>query len=496
MEVPAPVGRSEVAPSATAPETDQLPPLSRAAGLIAAAVGVVHLVAGSLHREYFLDEAMTVVIGRWHLDWGAVDQAPVAPLLAWLTNTVAPGSVPLLRIVPSLATAAAVLVAALIARELGGDRRAQILTALAQATGLYSALVGHWLTPYTLEPLQWLVIVWLLVRWIRVRRDRLLVWTGAVLGLAAETRFQVILFAAVLMAAVAVVGPRELLRRPAFWLAAALAGVLAAPTLIWQALHDWPQLAMAGAVAQESVLYGGRAGVAVGLVVTAGIIGTVLVLMGLVAVWTDERLRTYRFLSVTFIVLFVVFVATAGRYYYLFSLHGALAALGSVAFAHRRAAGRRTSNRVVWSGAILSVAGAVGAVVLGGILVSQRAPGPQVHEVAQAWSTLSPDQRARAVLYVPNYVSAAEIDTADPALGLPLVHSGHRSYGRFDPPPDTKDLVVYTGTDPAELAALTTDFQQIGGTAANPVWLGRIHDRTWSAAWPELRTFVMYDYHG
>lgn len=51
-------------------------------------------------------------------------------------DTIAPGSLLALRLPAVLATAAAVVVAALIARELGGDRRAQVLTAVAQATAV------------------------------------------------------------------------------------------------------------------------------------------------------------------------------------------------------------------------------------------------------------------------------------------------------------------------------------------------------------------------
>lgn len=123
-------------------------------GVIVAAVAVVHLVAGAVGRGYWFDEALQLALGRHHLDWGSADQPPAVPALAWLADTVAPASIPVLRIVPSLATAAAVLVAALIARELGGDRRAQTLTALAQATTLWVSFTGHWMTPYTLEPVQ------------------------------------------------------------------------------------------------------------------------------------------------------------------------------------------------------------------------------------------------------------------------------------------------------------------------------------------------------
>jgi 4-amino-4-deoxy-L-arabinose transferase-like glycosyltransferase len=122
-----------------------------------------------------------------------------------------------LRLPAVLATAAAVVIAALIARELGGDRHAQAMTAGAQATMLWITLAGHWLTPYTLEPVQWPTLGWLLVRWVRLREGRLLLGGGAVAGLAAETKFQVLLLCAVLLLAVAVFGPRALLRSPMLW---------------------------------------------------------------------------------------------------------------------------------------------------------------------------------------------------------------------------------------------------------------------------------------
>ena len=63
----------------------------------------------------------------------------------------------------------------------------------AQATVAWSTFAGHWLTPYTLEPVQWLLVIWLLVRWVRLRDDHLLVALGVVVGLAAMTKFQVLL---------------------------------------------------------------------------------------------------------------------------------------------------------------------------------------------------------------------------------------------------------------------------------------------------------------
>ncbi len=89
-----------------------------------ALVAFAHLVAAVAGgRGYWFDEMYMLAVGRNHLDWGSADQPPVAPLIAWVAEVVVPGSVLVLRIPAIVATVAAVVVVALIARELGGDRR-------------------------------------------------------------------------------------------------------------------------------------------------------------------------------------------------------------------------------------------------------------------------------------------------------------------------------------------------------------------------------------
>jgi 4-amino-4-deoxy-L-arabinose transferase-like glycosyltransferase len=207
---------------------------------IAGLVAPLHCTATAFGTGYWFDEVYMLAIGRYHLDWGSVDQPPLTPAVAALADAVAPGSMIALRLPAVLATAGSVVLAGLIAREFGCDRRARVFTAAAQATGLWTTLSGHWLTPNALEPLQWMLLVWLVIRWQRVRDDRLLIALGVLIGIAAMTKFQVMLLYLVLLVAVAIGGPRELLRRPLLWAGAALAVVIAMPTLIWQHLHGWP----------------------------------------------------------------------------------------------------------------------------------------------------------------------------------------------------------------------------------------------------------------
>jgi 4-amino-4-deoxy-L-arabinose transferase-like glycosyltransferase len=464
---------------------------TRAVVVIAAATGVAQLVAAVVGRNYWFDEVYMLAIGRNHLDWGSADQPPLVPALAALSDTVFPDSVVALRIPAIAATMAAVVVAALIAREMGGDGRAQTLVAAAQATALWASMGGHWLTPYTLEPVGWLLIVWLLVRWVRRRDDRLLLAVGVVAGLAAMTKFQVLLLCAVMMLAVLAVGPRELLRRRLLWAGVGVGALITAPTLWWQVRHGWPQLQMAEVVAGEAgALYGGRAGVAVQLILVAGVAAAALALYGLVRLVRDEALRDYRFLGVTFVVLYAVFVATAGRPYYLCGLYGALAAVGAVSLQRRREAGRTRWKWAVWPAYAVSAAVAVSAVVLGVTLTKSDSGEHLAQRAAQAYGQMPPEERDRTVLIGASYIVAAYLDGYSGEYDLPTAFSTNRSYGYFPPPDEGLDTVLFVGdSEPTRLRPHFAEVKKLDDADERvDIWLLTGPDEDWETLWPKVRT--------
>lgn len=456
---------------------------------IAAVVAVAHLVVGATGRGYWFDEVYMLAIGRNHLEWGSADQPPLAPLLAALMDWIAPGSILALRLPAILFTAAAVVVAALVARELGGDRRAQVLTAGAQATALWAALAGHWLTPYTLEPLQWLLLGWLLVRWLRVRDDRLLLALGVVAGIAAETKFQVLLLCVVLLVSVLVCGPRELLRRPMLWAGIAIGAIIALPTLVWQGLNGWPQLQMGAVVTSEAeALYGGRPGIAVTLLIFAGVAGTVLALYGLWRLLRADELRSYRFVAVTFLVLYVVFVITAGRPYYLSGLYGVLAAAGAVGLQRRREAGRRRWRWFAWPAYALSAAAAVGILVISASITQSEVGSDIARRAADAYHALPAGEREHTAIMGESYIIAAYVDGYSSRYGIPEAYSSNRSYGYFQPPPEETNAVLYIGSSPDELRPYFDQMRKVadGGEDAS-VWLCTGKRDSWASLWPRLR---------
>lgn len=179
------VGRHSLGPAPT------LTPADRGAGPFAfAPVALVVLVLGGLllavagRYGYHRDELYLIVCGR-HLAWGYPDQGPVTPAVAHVMDTLAPGSVAVLRIPAMLCLLATVVLAALLARELGGGGFAQVLTAVVVGTGVVALLGGHLLATPTIDLLVWTFLIYLVVRILAAPagpRDRLWLVVGIVAG--------------------------------------------------------------------------------------------------------------------------------------------------------------------------------------------------------------------------------------------------------------------------------------------------------------------------
>lgn len=172
---------------------------------VAAAAAVV-LVCSATRYGYFGDELYFLAAGR-RLSAGYADQGPVLPLLAAMMDTAAPGSLVALRLPAIIVTLVAVLVSAQIARELGGGRGAQVLTAVAYATSPFLLMQAKNLSTNAIDTALWVLITWLVVRWVRTRRDGLLLAAAAATAIDMQVKWLIPFFWVALAVAALVFGP-------------------------------------------------------------------------------------------------------------------------------------------------------------------------------------------------------------------------------------------------------------------------------------------------
>jgi 4-amino-4-deoxy-L-arabinose transferase-like glycosyltransferase len=491
-----------------------LPPLAIAPVLgIGAAVAVL-LVALAGRYGYHRDELYYLASGR-HLAWGYPDQPPLVPLIAQVMSNLAPGSLVLLRLPSALVTGVLVVLTALTTREFGGGRAAQVLAGAVIAVAPVVTGAGHLLSTTTFDLPIWALLTWLLLRILRTGDQRLWLAAGLAAGVGLmDTDLIAFLIVAVVVALV-VAGPREAFRSPWFYAGGALALAIWSPYLAWQAGYGWPELTVARSIAA------GQSGssapwwliVPEQFVLVSWYFSPVWI-AGLMRLIRDPRLRWCRAVGMAYPVLAVVFMATGGKPYYLAGMFPVLLAAGAES-AIRWLGREQVRLRRGLTVAAFALSIAVLPITLPVLPVSVVHNTPIValnydagetigwptfvHEIASAYRSLPPSQRASTTVLASNYGEAGAVDRFGPADGLPRAYSGHMSFWYWGPPPASATSAIVVGYERSQLnfcgsvrlATQLNNREQVGDDEQGaPVWICQDLRASWRDIWPSQRSFA------
>jgi 4-amino-4-deoxy-L-arabinose transferase-like glycosyltransferase len=445
----------------TSTSARQLPSINRAIFIVSACTLAV-LVAVSSRYGYHRDELYFLAAGH-HLAWGYPDQPPLVPLLARLLSTIDSGSVFVLRLPSALAAAATVTLTGLLARELGGRGPAQLLAAGAMATSALLYGADHYLNTAAFDLLAWTLLLWLIVRILRTHNQRLWLVVGVVAGVGLLNSDLVAFLMAAVVVGIVIAGPRRVLASPWVWAGGAIAAVMWAPYLVWQAQHGWPQLTVSRAIAAGS---SGTSQPRIQLlpfqlVLISPYLAPVWI-VGLFQLFRRSALRWCRAIAWAYPLLAVVFIATGGKSYYLAGILPVFLAAGAQPTIDWVSRGRSSRRRAaVGTALVLTAVGTVlatlpvlpvGALHRTPIVALNYDEGETVgwptyvSQIAAVYHQLPASQRPTTVVLTSNYGEAGAVERFGPADGLPgIAFSGQNGFWYWGPPPASASAYVTVG---------------------------------------------------
>lgn len=475
------------------------------AGLQAAA-----LIATSWRYGYHGDEFYFIVAGS-HPALGYPDQPPLVPFLAWAMHDIGSGSLLVLRLPSAVAGALTTVLAALTARELGGRRRAQVIAAACTAVSGFALAASHMTSTTTYDMLSTTAFLWLVTRALVRRSARTLFVAGVVAGVGFEAKPQVGIVAVAVATAIALVGPRWPLR--SWWTAAGVLAAtgLAAPYLMWQQQHGWPQITIAHNIGGSAE--GGRAGFIPFQVVMVSVFLVPVWIAGLLLPFRRETMWGLRFLPLAYLGLGAAYLVGNGKAYYLASLYPALLGFGALPAAAWTLRNRRRLGVLV---AAVIASGALNAFIALPLLPERSLQGsltmklnPDLGEnvgwprfittVAGAWDGLPARERAHTAIFTATYQEAGAIDVLA-GNRLPYAYSAHNGFSEWSKPPATATHVLLLGYQDAAAARPSFDNCHTLATIDNGVGLDNNQQglpvqlcrptASWPKLWPHL---VHYD---
>lgn len=476
---------------------------------VAAAVLAVHLVTNvvspyGFHRDEFLYFAMGRHLRLWRMDF------PPAMAVLYDVMRLLGDSRVALRLVPAFAATAVVVLAGMMAREVGGGRFAQLFAALAVGCSSYFLRSGNLFHPVVLDALWWSIGCYALLRLCRgdQRPGRWWLLLALAGGVGLLTKFSILFLGfGVLVGLLATRWRRSLLTRWP-WLVLALALAVGSPSLVGQVALGWPLVGQMRSLQQFQLEHVSVAAFLVG----QALLGPAMVVaaVGLGALMLAPTMRPYRLVGWTCLAVWVLLVALHGKAYYAGGTYVVLFAAGAAALERVRAGlGAALRGSALWLTAgwglaslpfglpILSPAAmAWYAPRVGGTEALRDVQGqplrlPQdyadmlgwpdrVALLGAAYQALSPVERSQAVIVAGSYGLAGAAEFYGPPYDLPPVVCGVGSYWFFGPGPRPGRVALAIGVRREDLQALY-DSIAVAGRITNP----------WAARWEQdLTAFV------
>jgi 4-amino-4-deoxy-L-arabinose transferase-like glycosyltransferase len=432
--------------------------------------------------------------------WGYVDQPPLVPLLADLTQVIAdePWA---LRIPSTLAVVASVFVVAAIARELGGDRRSEGLAAWAFGSSAAAMILGHVLLTTTFDLLVWPLVCLFALRALLRDEGRWWLYAGVVAGIASYDKLLVVWLLLGIGIGLLLLGPRRVLITRPLLLGCLVCFVLALPNVVYQVANGWPQLRMGAALADNNA---GEVRWFMWVLLLI-VIGPTLVpiwVAGLVGILRRPAWRSGRCIVVAFgVVLLLTFVSGAQPHYPT-GLLVVLLAAGAVPTAERMRTSRGWTALVAAAVAVNFVASVFLGLPVLPVNVLGDTPVPELNLVAQdqiGWRAYVDQIRRVAssagvdVVVTSNYGEAGAI--ARYAEGLNVFSAQNALYASGPPPANATDVVFVGGQLPLaqqlfKSCEVQTELDNRVGVdneeQGQPVAVCRGLRSSWARSWPVL----------
>lgn len=489
--------------AATGAATEAAPVTRKAVGVwlvAAAAFGVEMAVSG--RYGYDRDELYFLAAGQ-HPAPGYVDQPMLTPALARLDALLTGNTLVGLRLLPALGLVALVLLTAQMARVLGAGRRGQLLAALATACcGEYLGAM-HELTTTVPDFVFWAATLLLVTKLLVSGNPRWWVAIGACAGAGMAAKWNIgFLMAGLALGFAVTPAGRPLLRSRYLAVALVLFALLAAPDIVWQATHGWPNMAvfgrLQGDVLKNRIMYWPSQALYTSIVLVP------LWVRGVAWALRDARFRA---VGVAAVAVLVAQFVLGGKPYYPGGVYTFLFAAGATALDTQPV--RRRAAAFLAGGAISALIAlpVVPAAMLARVplqkinydLGEQLSWPSQVELLARTYNSLPYEERSVATVITGNYGEAGAIDRYGPGLGLPRAYSGHNNFWWWGPPPAQDTVVVAIGVDPAllrrefahvrQVATFTNGLAVVDDEQGAPVYVASGLRGSWARDWPAFRLY-------
>jgi MFS family permease len=278
------------------------------------------------HRDELLSYSNAM-----HLDWCYVVYPPLTAWFARAEVAVFGSSLVGYRFLPAVAIGLVSVLAGLIARAMGGGRRAMLVAAVSAGVAGPVSFAGSFLSYMSFDLLWWVVVAWATAELLHSQNPRWWIAIGAGIGLGLLTKYTILFFVSGLLAGMLLTPNRRWFRSGWFWGGVSVAVALALPVIVWQFQHHFVAMAWMKSIHARDLAWGRTDHFFLNQfwAVTSSVTVPIWC-AGLWYLFRSQAARPFRILGWMYLVTLILFLVARGRDYYLAPAYPMLLAAGAV----------------------------------------------------------------------------------------------------------------------------------------------------------------------
>jgi dolichyl-phosphate-mannose-protein mannosyltransferase len=477
----------------------------------------IHLVANR-NYGFHRDELLHLSVSE-HLAWGYMEFPPFIAVVGKIAHFIFGYSLSGVRLFPTLAGVAILVLCCLIAKELGGKKNAIMLAGIS-VLAFVPFFRNHTLfQPVAFDQLCWTLGFYYLVRYLNSKDKKFLLYLGITAGIGLMNKYTFVVWGFGIAVGLLFFERGKAFKDKWLYISGIIALVIVLPNIIWQYTHNFPLIAHLQELKESQLDEIGPYDFALDQLKMPF---TLLIsLLGLGAVFFDKELRKFKGIGVAVLVIFFTMWFLQSKAYYFFAIYPVLFALGAVKTE------KLSQKRPIWNYVVaivlfvptiyfIPMATPVlpieefvtynkltpekdGRVLLTGDYADMFGWDEQVKLVDSLYQSLPETDRKKCVILAENYGEAGAIKILGDKYQLPNPVSRHGSFWTWGPGEKSGEVCISVGNEKEvvdmlfeehNLVKMVTHKYAIDEENNIPVYLCRKPRTSLQQLWPQLEKYI------
>jgi hypothetical protein len=440
---------------------------------------LIHLI-GNRNYGFHRDELLHLSTSE-HLDWGYFEFPPFIALVGKVAHFIFGYSLSGIRFFATLAGVLILILCCLIAKELGGKKKAIMLAGLA-VLAFVPFYRNHMLfQPVVFDQLFWTLGFYFLIKYFNSKNVKFLIYLGITAGCGLMNKYTFLIWLLGIVVGLIFYDKGVLFKNKIFYAAGLITLLIFLPNIIWQWQHDVPVLLHLQKLKESQLDKKGPFDFAVEQLKHPFTL--TISLIGLFAYFFDSNLKKYKAIGIAAVVIFCIMWTAQSKGYYFFAIYPVLFAAGAVKIE------KLLQLKPKWNYAVAAllilpvipfIPGAIpilpistyvsyldlkpeknGRVVITYDFADMFGWAEQVQLVDSLYQSLPLNQREKCMIWAENYGEAGAIEILGKKYNLPNPVSSHGSFWTWGTGNTKGEICISIGNEEEAVERVFSDFKLV-----------------------------------